>query len=111
MLYRTLSNLFSMFVSLFVMLIMMIFEPVFQYLVGGGTRLKTCTLPTLWAFIIELSKKYNTMIERLSGRIFLDILSAGHKLNKIYDRSSGNRPLSIIGLPYQAGALLSPSGL
>ncbi len=110
MLSKFIFSLVDLIVLLFVFALLAL-EPVWNYLVGGGTPLKTCTLPPLWAFIIGIYKKGSTMSVRHPGLILLDTVSAGHKsLKKIFDRRSGNRHYSTIGLPCQAGAMQSPSG-
>lgn len=75
----------------------------------GGTPLKTCTLPPLWALSIGFNKKGNTMMERHPAPG--PVLGLGNFLYKIFDRRSGNRPTLNNSLPYQAGALSSPPGL
>ncbi len=80
-------------VAVFVLLAL---EPVWNYLKGGGTPLKTYKLPPFWA-----NGKGTIMNWPTFGTTLI---------NKIYDRSSGNRPTVKIGLPFQAGARSSPSG-
>ena len=89
---------FSLLELLFLVTVFVILalEPVWNYLKGGGTRLKTCNLPPFWA-----NGKGSGMRHPIFGFV---------RLNKIYDRSSGNRPAVKIGLPFQAGAMQSPSG-
>jgi len=84
------------FILLLIVSVMLAFLPVWNYLFGSGTPLKACTMPPLWAS--------DPTDER--HPVFGFTL-----INKIYDRSSGNRPTVKIGLPFQAGATQSPSGL
>jgi len=94
------------FILLLIVSVMLAFLPVWNYLFGSGTPLKACTLPPLWALIIELNKTlYSGLMAPGPGPVSL----LNNKLNL---DASGEPPfIATIGLPYRLGAMQSPSGL
>ena len=93
-------------ILLLAVFVMLAFLPVWNYLSGGGTPLKTCTLPPLWAFIFGLNKTLYSGLIALSPGPEFTLLNG--KLN-LY--TSGKDPfIATIGLPYRLGAMQSPSG-